>query len=274
VTVQGSQDPYFARIFGLTKLNTAATAVAVHRPRDVAFVLDFSGSMRFGSVFNWAYYYQLSSNPNPDAPPDGGMLNPDPDYPQFGHYQRYTDSTRYQSTNPNAAPRGSSGRPNPLYMTGSFVNAAGDLYAPNNYTIETSSGPQCVKDFYYDTANVSNPTTLASTVNPANLRMAFHRWNPPLASAGNPSTYNAPTYNFSGYDALNSNDTTGPVPAPHSYRTQAAGTRTPATCTPGRTGRCSRTAGTGPLRRIPGPPGTSPSTSAGSLSSARPSSGT
>ena len=67
VTVQGNQDPYFAKLFGLTKLNTSATAVAVHRPRDIAFVLDFSGSMRFGSLFNWAYYYQVTGNATPDA---------------------------------------------------------------------------------------------------------------------------------------------------------------------------------------------------------------
>ncbi|MFO0936204.1 MAG: pilus assembly protein TadG-related protein [Gemmataceae bacterium] len=232
VTVQGNQSAYFSQLFGITSLNTNATAVAVHRPRDVAFVLDFSGSMRFASLFNWAYYYQVTGNPNPDPPPDGGMLNPDPDYPRFGHYQRYD---AYQTTDPSANPRAAtpSTRPNPLRITGPYVNVVGEAYSPNNFTIPTSSGPPIAYGevingvqsggFFFDPANVNSPSTMVSTVTPANLKLAFKRFNPPMVSAGNPTTYTAPTYDFSNYNALDLTGVSGPLPAPHSYQTQAKG---------------------------------------------------
>ena len=45
VTVTPGVSSFFSRIFGLTSLNVQATATAAYRPRDVAIVLDFSGSM-------------------------------------------------------------------------------------------------------------------------------------------------------------------------------------------------------------------------------------
>ena len=54
-----------------------------------------------------------------------GLLNPDPDYPKFGHYSRYT---WYQSSNTAAAGPASSvtgDRPNPLRMNGTYSNSDG-----------------------------------------------------------------------------------------------------------------------------------------------------
>ena len=45
----------FARVFGLTNYDISTRAVAAHRPRDVAIILDFSGSMRFGSLLGSPY---------------------------------------------------------------------------------------------------------------------------------------------------------------------------------------------------------------------------
>src|SRR5579871_4198542 len=45
-TITATQPTYFGRVFGINSLPVQATATAVHRPRDVAIVLDFSLSMR------------------------------------------------------------------------------------------------------------------------------------------------------------------------------------------------------------------------------------
>jgi Flp pilus assembly protein TadG len=163
VSVRGNQQAYFSKLFGLTSLNTGATAVAVHRPRDIAFVLDFTGSMKFGTTGNWA-----SSE---SGPTEGGSLNADPIYPVFGHYQRYTS----YSTNPNDNPTATSpsSRPNPLYVTQGYVMGSGELLAPANFTVTTQGGPPCVDDFYTDTSNSTSPSTSAHPVNPASLTKAF-----------------------------------------------------------------------------------------------------
>ena len=168
VTLSVNQPLFFARVFPTLKganptmpgtWQNGATATAVHRPRDIALILDYSGSMRFGSTFNWG-----EGNRSPAL--DGGSLSNDPVYPQFGHYQRYT---AYNTANPNAGRVGDPGtRPNPLYTTvGYTAPGSGELLAPSNYTATNSSGPACVNDFYTDPAaaagavpNVTyNPTT-------------------------------------------------------------------------------------------------------------------
>src|SRR6185437_2158777 len=52
VQVTTSQPTYFAQVFGMNPFTVRATATAVHRPRDLAIVLDFSTSMQYGSNVN------------------------------------------------------------------------------------------------------------------------------------------------------------------------------------------------------------------------------
>ena len=73
-TVRHSGPASFGASLGLGGFSTQASATAVHRPRDVSLVLDFSGSMRFGSLLGTPYSGPRGSN------------NPDPNYPKFGHY--------------------------------------------------------------------------------------------------------------------------------------------------------------------------------------------
>ena len=47
------QDTYFGTVLGVNSMAVSAEATAVHRPRDIAISLDFSGSMRFSSEFNY-----------------------------------------------------------------------------------------------------------------------------------------------------------------------------------------------------------------------------
>ena len=44
-TVTASVKSQFAKVFGISASNISAVAIAAHRPRDIAIVLDYSGSM-------------------------------------------------------------------------------------------------------------------------------------------------------------------------------------------------------------------------------------
>jgi Flp pilus assembly protein TadG len=77
---------YFARVFNVNSFNTAAMATAAHRPRDVSLVMDFSGSMRFGSLIG-VPYNGTRDNGLGNA---SGSNNPEAVYPKFGHYSSST----------------------------------------------------------------------------------------------------------------------------------------------------------------------------------------
>jgi Flp pilus assembly protein TadG len=218
VWVNGDQPSYFSRILGLSTMPMAAYATATHRPRDIALVLDFSSSMRFGSLTQWE---TGSGNATGEA---WGLMNPDPLYPQFGHYARYADPNRYQTTYPDKNARlGATGRPNPLQMRGFYVMPSGEVAAPNNHTVDGRNGPAAVKDFLFDPANLADPSVPVSAVAAANLRRGLHRWDPPQVSAGDPDNYLAPTYSYAGYNAFDTTNTAGPVPAPDHFRDQSDG---------------------------------------------------
>lgn len=181
VRMNSSQTTYFMRVLGVNTMSTYAVATAVYRPRDIAFVLDMTGSMQFSSIFN------MSNRSH----------NPDTLIPRFGHYSDNTIQSRLIST--------------------SNVSSGAYTYARNNFTIYTPSGPPIIRNFYFDPANLNNPTNPVVVVNPNNLRNAFHRWNPPESGA-NSDTYTPPTYDFTGYNAFDTTNTSGPTPAPYNFQ--------------------------------------------------------
>lgn len=65
----------FSKVLNFTSPNVQAIATAAHRPRDVAIVLDYSGSMRFGSLLGIPPYTNPRSSNNGDSI-----------VPSFGHY--------------------------------------------------------------------------------------------------------------------------------------------------------------------------------------------
>ncbi|MCS6976491.1 MAG: Tad domain-containing protein [Gemmatales bacterium] len=81
VTVTG--DTYFAKVFGISSFTTTTVATAVHRPRDIALVLDFSGSMRFDTLIGVPHSgaRQVSG-----GSPASGTNNPEGVFPRFGAY--------------------------------------------------------------------------------------------------------------------------------------------------------------------------------------------
>jgi Flp pilus assembly protein TadG len=139
VSVDVSKSMAFSRALGLTTPTLQTTATAVHRPRDISIILDYSGSMRFASyagVPNW---------------PSFTVNNPDTVVPQFGHY--------------SAAGAGS------MYAT-SFTLP----YSAANITTTTSDGrPPICGDFYQDSSGTpaftQAPASYAATPGGDNFLM-------------------------------------------------------------------------------------------------------
>jgi hypothetical protein len=122
-TINVTKPTYFARVLGINNYAVSATATAVHRPRDIALILDYSGSMKFSSVVNW-----------PTGGADGvKSLNPDPNWPKFGHWSRYVGQATTGA--------------NPMQRTTDYTMSSGENNAPNNMTMETDNGPPIIKNF-------------------------------------------------------------------------------------------------------------------------------
>lgn len=122
-TINVTKPTYFARVLGINDYDVTASATAVHRPRDIAVILDFSGSMKFGSPVSW-----------PTGGSDGvRSMNPDPVWPKFGHYSRYV----------GLATTGS----NPMQRTTKYTMSSGENNSPTNLTIETTNGPPMIRNF-------------------------------------------------------------------------------------------------------------------------------
>jgi Flp pilus assembly protein TadG len=78
----------FSRVWGFQFLpNISASAQAVHRPRDIALVMDLSGSMRFGTCSGFDFYTASRTSNNPD-----------PLIPTFGHYSSASASMKGPTT--------------------------------------------------------------------------------------------------------------------------------------------------------------------------------
>jgi hypothetical protein len=201
VTLGVAQPTYFMRVFGVATMPSGARATGVFRPRDVAFVLDMTGSMKFSSTFN---------SGNTTSTLQYRSLNPDTMVPTYGHYI---------------------GNQNFLVATQNLTDSSGEAIPRNNYTIATPAGPPIVTNFYFDPTNISTPAapafplTLNSSGGP-NLLNAFQRWSPPVVSPGNSSTYTGPTFDFTGYNAFDlgtGSTPMGPLPAPDTFGTMTDG---------------------------------------------------
>jgi Flp pilus assembly protein TadG len=238
VRLKGNNPTFFAKVVGISSMPWETYATAVHRPRDIAIILDYSASMQFGSQFNWENGFSGSGGSV------FGMFNPDPIYPQFGHYQRYTAySHTVDPTGTNAGAATVSARANPLRMTRPHVmsgsGGSNEVTAPSNLTVETPGGPPMILDFRFDPANVSDPATKVTTPNPANYWNAFNRWmratpvvenvfldpgfRPAVSGSVDQGSHTERTFDWTGYNALDLTNQNGPTPAPDFYRDQSDG---------------------------------------------------
>ncbi len=167
----------FSRVFGFTPSNITTYSTAVHRPRDICIVLDYSGSMRFASLLGTPYSGNRTGN------------NPDSNYPTWGAYSDTTDAA-LQATSFTAP------------------------YSAANITTTTSDGrPPICADFYQDvsgtpafaTASSSYATTPAGDVPLKTSKNTSTTWGQTLAqilnfSSPTTSTFDN-TFETSGYKA-------------------------------------------------------------------------
>ncbi|WP_406698668.1 Tad domain-containing protein [Singulisphaera sp. Ch08] len=114
-TVSATGKNVFGRLLGSAAFNLSSTATAVHRPRDVAIILDLSGSMRFDSLLGAPYSGTRTQSNNPESV-----------FPRFGHY---------------------SSLPGLQNTTGPDVIGS-DTVGLANITVATDAGNPIVGDFY------------------------------------------------------------------------------------------------------------------------------
>jgi Flp pilus assembly protein TadG len=139
VTLNTTTPTYFGRVFGVNSFNVSAHATAAHRPRDLALILDFSGSMKFGSQS--AFF-------TGDYNDTRGSLNIDSIYPKFGHY--YPMSQRALATS-TTSPSSNGTSYNPMQRTIVFEDDGGETHAANNLTATADGGPPIIQDFLTST---------------------------------------------------------------------------------------------------------------------------
>ena len=171
----------FGKIFNLTLPNFQATATAAYRPRDICVILDYSGSMRFGSLLGTPY---SSNNRN--------CNNQDTVVPVFGQYSSGTAATGMPAPaavapygNANITITSSDGRPPIIadFYTNSSGSQAAFSAAPASYAT-TPGGDVPAKSNSGTSASYAQ--TVAQVLN--------------ISSPGN-STYNS-TFETKGYKGL------------------------------------------------------------------------
>ena len=162
VMIVTQQPTIFSRILGVQALNVGAVATAVHRPRDLAVVLDFSGSMAYCSLYNYPWGGSSVT----------GSLNPDPNFPTFGPWSIWGGSGMVlDPNNPPASPSNLNTYTPPTAMQRvfSYIDSTGQAYAPNNLTTVTRNGNALVNNFVLSdnvtSAFVSSATSFPSFTN-------------------------------------------------------------------------------------------------------------
>jgi hypothetical protein len=140
-TVTASVRNQFSRVFGLSISNLSTVAIAAHRPRDIAIVLDYSGSMNNESDL-WNCESYLGSL-------EGTANNTDPVFPEFGPY------------NPTFSP-----------LAALQCTSTDPLVGLCNVTTSIGGVPAMVNDYYQNARGASAvaafspaPSTITNTAN-------------------------------------------------------------------------------------------------------------
>jgi hypothetical protein len=122
--VQASVSSTGKNLFGqflggaLGTFNVSATATAVHRPRDVAVIMDLSGSMRFDSLLGIPYSGSRTQSNNPET-----------NYPVFGHYSGVASSWLQNPSGPDTINDNTYGLANDSTTTNGGGPIVGDFYS-------------------------------------------------------------------------------------------------------------------------------------------------
>jgi hypothetical protein len=169
----------FSRVFGSQLLpNVTATAQAVHRPRDIALVMDLSGSMRLGSNLGFDIS-TTSRNTN----------NPDPLIPVWGQYS--SNNAGLQGTSSNQTSSDSSYTVSPSNYT--VANSSYSLIYLQSFYQNAAYASTLVRAFdsYTSTNSGSSWTvpTSGSPVLPPSSYASVPGGDVPLFKSGSTKTY-------------------------------------------------------------------------------------
>ncbi|MGO9597613.1 MAG: hypothetical protein ACLP7Q_06400 [Isosphaeraceae bacterium] len=170
----------FSSAFGSHVLpNLSATAQAVHRPRDIALVMDLSGSMRMGTCLGFDWYTNSRSTNNPDTLA-----------PTFGAYSSSGDNLVGPTTNRTSGADNYTIPPSNTTVT----NASYNRTYINNWFQNAAYTSPLVRAFDSYTSSDggqtwSAPSSGASPVLPPTSYATTPGGDVPLFVSGSTSTY-------------------------------------------------------------------------------------
>ena len=139
--VTASSPSYFSRILGYTQLTAQASATAIHRPRDIVMVVDFSYSMGFDSLMGTPLTNSTGTATVARTQSQSGTT----ENPTMGHYSN-TNIIKLQGTAP-------------------FQHYTGEIVGSNNLFATGPGGDPPIADDFYQDNTAFGSTTKAFTKN-------------------------------------------------------------------------------------------------------------
>jgi Flp pilus assembly protein TadG len=158
--------------------NVSATAQAVHRPRDIALVLDLSGSMRMGTCLGFDFYPTSRTSNNPDS-----------NIPTFGHYSSANANLQGPSTNQTSSDESYTISP----CNTTATNSSYSLTYVNNFMQNAAYATPLIRAFDSFTSSDGGKTWTAPTSGTPQLPPSSYASVPngdvPLFKQGSTTTY-------------------------------------------------------------------------------------
>jgi Putative Flp pilus-assembly TadE/G-like len=174
-TLPGAFSSYFGSQFLPT---VTATAQAAHRPRDIALVMDLSGSMRFGTLLGFDFYQTSRASNNPDTI-----------YPTFGQYSATGANLDGPSSNQTSASDNYTISPS----NSTAANSSYSLTYANNFYQNAAFASPLVRAFDSYTSTDGGSTWTAPTSGTPTLPPNSYATTPggdvPLFKSGSTTTY-------------------------------------------------------------------------------------
>ena len=213
VTITHVVNTTFARVLGPTMTTVTATSIAAHRPRDIAIVLDYSGSMNNESDLwnNESYLGAVNNSPN----------NTDPVFPQWGPYnpsfspnatlQCTSSDSRVGKCNVTQAVAGIPALVNDLFQNNfgsagaaGFTSAGSSTSAPISGDSYKTSGANSILSWSDSAAAKKYTTFYGYSQGPGYWGKTFFMWPPQpsniTATAGNTTAFPAWGTSTTGWD--------------------------------------------------------------------------
>ncbi len=169
----------FSKVLGTSLFPAVtATAQAAHRPRDIALVMDLSGSMRFGTLLGFDFYPTSRTSNNPDTV-----------YPTFGQYSGTNANLNGPTSNQTSGSDNYTISPSNSTTT----NSSYSLIYANNFYQNAAFATPLIRAFDSYTSSDGGGTWTAPTSGTPQLPPASYATTPggdlPLFKLGSTTNY-------------------------------------------------------------------------------------